>query len=92
MEVLNEASKFDTDIKIYLNLRDYAYDLFQKDSEGEIELKDLKLHMDILDKVIQNRIKLLVQVGKLDIDINEDERLEGLSDAIYGEEEEALYE
>jgi hypothetical protein len=87
MEILNEASKVDTDIDIYLDLRDHSYERFQKDSEGEIELKELKLYLDILDKAIQNRIKLLVQVGKLDIDINEDERLENLSEAIFGEGE-----
>jgi hypothetical protein len=93
MEILKDATEVGTDINIYLNLRDHTYDRFLSHTEDDaIELKDLKLYMDILDKLIQNRIKLLVQIGKLDIDINEDERLESLSSAIFGEEDETQYE
>ncbi len=41
--------------------------------DSDTDIKELKLYLDIGDKAIQNRLKLLIQLGKLDVETLEED-------------------
>ncbi len=72
MDIISSAVKLEKDIEIYMNIRDLMHELIKESMKltEEVDLKELKLKLDIADKSIQNRLRLLVQIGKLDIDLD----------------------
>lgn len=78
------------DIEFYLKIRDIVHNIVVNLDDSEIEeekeLKRTKLLLDIGDKAIQNRIKLLVQIGRLDIELDENEGIEPLLELLDDEE------
>ncbi len=79
MDIITSAAKVEKDIEIYTIIRDTMHKIFteikESDDIEEIDLKELKLKLDIADKSIQNRLKLLIHIGKLDIDADNEEEL-----------------
>lgn len=84
----DKAQEYDVtkDIEFYLKIRDIAHKLlidFEIENiNDEKELKKAKLLLDLGDKAIQNRLKLLIQVGKVDIDMDEEGDIETLSELL----------
>jgi hypothetical protein len=76
MEIQKESTDVAPDIEFYINMRDamlkYSKELAGKDLDDEKELKKVKLLFDIGDKAIQDRLKLLVQVGKIDLTLSDE--------------------
>ncbi|MFW5799487.1 MAG: hypothetical protein ACOCV8_01630 [Spirochaetota bacterium] len=72
MGEINQDYDVNKDIEFYLQIRNIAHNTLTKTDADEIQddkdLKKIKLILDIGDKSIQNRIKLLLQLGKIDID------------------------
>lgn len=66
------TTDFTKDLEIYSMLIDLVHSKLliycNPNREEDIDIKDLKILFDIGDKAIQNRLKQLIQLGKLDID------------------------
>jgi hypothetical protein len=72
MSEINQDYDVSKDIEFYLQIRNIAHNTLTNTDVDEIQdekdLKKIKLILDVGDKSIQNRIKLLLQLGKIDID------------------------